>query len=349
MAAMAGNVDDLGAVADFVQGLDVLEIHAVVQPVPQPPQHRRHEADEALGGVRGDFQGMLAGREQGGAARQAAHLHFAAHRGAHVRGLQQLRHQGAAVREIRADGRGALCAQAGAEVPQHPAHAALLAHAFLHRVAQPQRLAEVHQGVAAVDQHAQKFAEAPDQYPVFGEQQAPQTHLFARRAAPENRHRHEIHVVLGIGGCRGHELDQVARSARAQLEAGLLRGWQAELGANHAEHRQVRLALALQDVAHGPRPRREHGGGIVGFDGHPHPSADELADQPVPSLAQVRSLGANLAALLLVDCLARLVRLIHPRVLHVAGTLFRLQHGIEDGLFGRRLGRGATKDEQNRK
>jgi hypothetical protein len=35
--------------------------------------------------------------------------------------------------------------------------------------------------------------------------------------------------------------------------------------------------------------------------------------------------------------------------LHVAGTLFRLQQGIEDGLFGRRLGRGATKDEQNRK
>ena len=139
---------------------------------------------------------------------------------------------------------------------------------------------------------AQKFAEAPDQYPVFGEQQAPQTRLLARRAAPENRDRHEIHVVLGIGGRRGHELHQVARGARAQLEAGLFRGRQAELGADHAEHRQVGLALALQDVAHGPRPRREHCGGIVGFDGHPHPTADELADQPVPSLAQVRSLGS---------------------------------------------------------
>jgi hypothetical protein len=80
-----------------------------------------------------------------------------------------LDHQRATVREVGSDRRSALRPQAGAQISQHPAHAALLAHAILQSVAQPHRLAEVHQGIAAVDQHAERLAEPPDQHPVLGE------------------------------------------------------------------------------------------------------------------------------------------------------------------------------------
>jgi hypothetical protein len=40
--------DDLGAVADFTQLLDVLEFDPVVQPVPQACERERHEGDERL-------------------------------------------------------------------------------------------------------------------------------------------------------------------------------------------------------------------------------------------------------------------------------------------------------------
>jgi hypothetical protein len=61
-----------------------------------------------------------------------------------------------------------------------------------------------------------------------------------------------------------------------------------------------------------------------------------------------RALRTCLAALLLVGRFALRFRLIQYGVLNVAGALFRLQHWIKDGLFGWRIGRGATKDEQNR-
>ena len=55
VAAMAGHVDDLVILRELLERLDVLEHHAVVEPVPQPREHELHEAHERVRIVRGDF------------------------------------------------------------------------------------------------------------------------------------------------------------------------------------------------------------------------------------------------------------------------------------------------------
>ena len=96
VAAVAGHIDDLRAVADLLEFLDVLELHAVVQPVPQPAQQHRHEGDEGLRIIGGDFHGMLARDEQCGAARDGAsrlgaRRHFLTRRVPHGLALEDLR------------------------------------------------------------------------------------------------------------------------------------------------------------------------------------------------------------------------------------------------------------------
>ena len=64
VAAMARHIDDLVALGDLLQRLDVLELDAVVQPVPQPRQPQRHQRDEGVRIVGGDLVGVTARLEQ---------------------------------------------------------------------------------------------------------------------------------------------------------------------------------------------------------------------------------------------------------------------------------------------
>ncbi len=196
------------------------------------------------------------------------------------------------MRKIGPDGRSPLRAQNRPQGAQKPAHAALFVHALRHRVAQPHRLAEVHQGVATVDEHGEKLAETSDQHPVFRKQQAPKARFPMRRTAPENGDRHQIDVELRMGRRGCDQLHQNARRAHRvapeysggpyQVEVGLdgapLAHGQAPLGtgkferrADIAEHGKVGLAFTFEHVAHRPRTGRDLGGGVVRFDGRMHP------------------------------------------------------------------------------
>ena len=281
--------------ATTAQVLEVLEFHAVVQRIPQAAQCHGHESDEGLGIIRGDFHGIFSRQQQCRAALQLACLHFIAHCLAHRLSLQDLQHHGAPVRQVRTDARRPLCAQHHAQRTEDPPYAARLAEALFHDIAQPYGLAEVHQGISAVEYHAQEFLEAPDQDPVFGEQQAPPAHFFMRCAAPENSHRHEIDVELRVSGGGGNQLLQVAR--RARRIAGAEQAWapdhfeisalgalrshhqaprgprQIVLRTDAVEHGEIGLALPFQDVAYRPGPGGDRSDGGVRLDGHAHPQA----------------------------------------------------------------------------
>jgi len=95
-----------------------------------------------------------------------------------------------------------------------------------------------------------------------------------RRAAEENGDRHEIGVDVGMGGGRGDQLHQVARRARGmaageqargpdQFEVGLVGTGQPQRGAHDAQHREIGLTLAFQDIADGTSPRRDRGRGVI--------------------------------------------------------------------------------------
>ncbi|MNN28433.1 hypothetical protein D3C81_1420020 [compost metagenome] len=55
MAAVARHVDDFVARGDALHLLDVVDLDAVVDLVPEPAQHHFHEADDSEGVVRGDL------------------------------------------------------------------------------------------------------------------------------------------------------------------------------------------------------------------------------------------------------------------------------------------------------
>ncbi len=160
-------------------------------------------------------------------------------------------------------------------------HAADLAHlAFVRQVlfqdlphAHARR--ELHQGVAAVEQDGQQAAEAADQGPVFGEQHREPARLPGRRAADEDRHRHQLHVLVRIQPVRHQQArqgvgmvavlgpaDQAGAAAR-QRHVGALaaqriarqrrqRRRQAGLAAGAVEDQRVRQAVVLDHVTDRP-------------------------------------------------------------------------------------------------
>ena len=156
--------------------------------------------DEGLRIVRGDLHRVLARGEQRGAARQMPRACISrAHGLAHSLRSSEI----CSTMVRRCDRSGpmveARCARSAARSDaQQPPHAALLAHA---RPAERRAAASARRNTPAVlrplTSTLKKLAEAPDQHPVLGEQQAPQADLLVRRAAPENRHRHQIDVELG--------------------------------------------------------------------------------------------------------------------------------------------------------
>ena len=295
VAAVARHIDDFNPIANGAQVLEVLEFHAVVQRIPQAAQRHGHESDKGLGIIRGDFQRILARQQQCGSPLQLAGLHLIAHGLAHGLGLQDLQHHGASMREVGTDARGPLRAQDRAQRAQYPAHAARFAQTLVHDLAQAYRLAEIHQGIAAIEYHAQDFAKAPDQNPIFGERQAPPADFLVRRAAPKNRHWHKIYVKLGVSRRRIDQLHEITGRARRiaaaeqagaarQFEVGPIRALAAHhqaprgprqivLRADVVEHGEIGVTLAFQHIAHRTGPRRNGLNSVLGLDGGAHPQA----------------------------------------------------------------------------
>jgi hypothetical protein len=109
-------------------------------------------------------------------------------------GVQDVVEQRPAMREIGPDGRDPQPAEVH---PQHPAELARyqrrtgsLGNQFRHE----DRLAELHQHVAAVKHDHQQLAQAADQLPVLGEQELEQRAFLVRRAAPEHRDGNDHHL-----------------------------------------------------------------------------------------------------------------------------------------------------------
>src|SRR3546814_9365585 len=70
-----------------------------------------------------------------------------------------------------------------------------LFRSLVDQVAHRYRGGELHLGVAAVEQDRQQPAEAADQRPVLREQHREPAALLVRRAADEDRHRHQLHEI----------------------------------------------------------------------------------------------------------------------------------------------------------
>ncbi len=162
--------------------------------------------------VSGDLEGVLAGLQQAGPELVVLLAGFGGHHGAHRAGAQHLRDDGAAVREIRADARGALPPQHAA---QEPSDAPRLVHGRrgVQHGTQADRLAEFHEHVAAIDEHGEELAGARGQRPVLGEQQAQPGSFLLRRAAPVDRRGDEQDVAQRISAQFLDQVQQVRRRA----------------------------------------------------------------------------------------------------------------------------------------
>src|SRR5690606_31055732 len=61
MAAMAWHIDDFVAMGEVAHGLQVIDLDALVELVPEPAEHRFEEADGGVGVVRGDLVAVAQG------------------------------------------------------------------------------------------------------------------------------------------------------------------------------------------------------------------------------------------------------------------------------------------------
>ena len=121
-----------------------------------------------------------------------------------VRGQHRVGEQ-AARGQVRADDRGADALEVRAQHARELAHGAFGVEPFADDAAQVDRRREAQGRVAAVEQDREQAAEAADQRPVFREQHAEPAAGLVRRAADEDRHRHQLHVQPRVRAVR---LDQ---------------------------------------------------------------------------------------------------------------------------------------------
>ena len=205
VAAVAGHVDDFVARRRFLQLLEVVHQHAAVDAVPHRREQGTGRAHHRVRIVRGDFPDvavrLLPCVEQRGlvAARLFGDGFLHRIRGQHRVGEQPARGQ------VRADDRGADAVEVRAQHARELAHGAFGIESFSDDAAQVHRRGEAHGGVAAVEQDREQAAEAADQRPVFREQHAEPAAGLVRRAADEDRHRHQLHVQRRVRAVR---LDQ---------------------------------------------------------------------------------------------------------------------------------------------
>ena len=318
MAAVAGHIDHLMAVGDLLHGLDMLDLDAVVDLVPEPAEHHFEEADGGVGVVRGDLVAVAQGLGLDLFQRQLAALDFVGNRLMHLRAVDQALDQVAPVGNVRAYDRGFLVAKMHPQQALDHPPGALLAFALGHQLTQLQRGGELHAGLAPQDQDAQQLAQAPGDRPAVGKQQLPGAGFAGRGLPPEHADRHDLRVQAGIarqgveqaqqGGC-GAALVLAAQPAgfRGQVEerARLMQGAdadrqdrprQASLAALAIDHRQIADRGQLQHIEHRPAAIELEGeGGLI--DGlRAHPQVQQAMQGTKDKTAKWRTGHTNSAA-----------------------------------------------------
>ncbi|MCY1354417.1 hypothetical protein D9M69_407930 [compost metagenome] len=173
VAAVAGYVDDLVAMHDVLHLLDVIDLDALVELVPEPGQHHFEEADGGIGEVGGDLVAVLQRLGLGGGQADLLALGLFGDRLAHQRAAHQTFHQVAAVGQVGADDRGFLVAEVDAQDAVDHAQRALRSLVLLHQFAQVDGSGELHPGLAAEDEDADQLAQAAGHCPAVGEEQLP--------------------------------------------------------------------------------------------------------------------------------------------------------------------------------
>ncbi|MCY1427888.1 hypothetical protein D9M71_437540 [compost metagenome] len=272
MAAVAGHIDDFIALGDALYALDVVDLDAVVDLVPEPAEHHFQEADDSKGVVRGDLVAI--------AQRLAFRLGqwdvfpfgFVEDGLAHQWVMDQPLDQVAPVGNIGTDDRGFQCAEMHAQQALDSAYRSLVAQVLLNELAQADGGAELHAGLAAQDQNADQATQTPGDRPAVGEQQLPGARFAGRRLPPEDADGNDLGVFFSVIADSAYQPRQGRRRAafvlaaqpvgvRGQVEKarGLQqaaqrnrqhRARQPGLGTFSVKHRQVAQRWRLQDVEH---------------------------------------------------------------------------------------------------
>ncbi|MNQ47867.1 hypothetical protein D3C85_617250 [compost metagenome] len=127
MAAVAGHVDHLVALGNLLHALDVVDLDAVVDLVPEPAEQQFEKADRRVGVVRGDLVAVAQGHGFGFVQADVFALGVLDDRLAHLRTVHQALDQVAPVRHIGADDRGLLLAKVHPQDALNHAQGALVA------------------------------------------------------------------------------------------------------------------------------------------------------------------------------------------------------------------------------
>ncbi len=198
MAAVARHIDYFVAGCDALHLLDMVDLDAVVDLVPEPAQHHFEEADRGVGVVRGNLVAIAQGLGFGLGQRQVFALRLIDDGLAHLGRVDQAFDQVATVRDVRADDGGLQVAKVHAHQALGHTYGAFVALVVLYQFAQVDGRGELHPRLAPEDQHGQQPAQAPGNRPAVGEQQLPRAGFTCRGLAPEHTDRNDLRILFGM-------------------------------------------------------------------------------------------------------------------------------------------------------
>ena len=142
------------------------------------------------------------------------------------------------MRQVGPDRRRALPRERDTQRSRQTTHGARCIGAVVERSTQRDRIAELHEQIAAVHDDREESTEASDALPVLRQQHAQPRAFAVRRPSPHHRHRNEIDFERAVARCRGHQLTHRRRDAVIDAiapESG------ATLEKEHRARRQRRL------------------------------------------------------------------------------------------------------------
>ena len=188
--------------------------------------------------------------------------------------------------QVGADGGFLLAAEVHAQDARGLAYHLVVGAALVDQLSQGHGRAELHVKVASLGEYDQEFLDEARRRPVVGEDNPPQGIFFLRLAAPEHRHRHQLHIQFRVVLEAGHQPLQARRGDRPALTADgglplvevevaarqmLLAQGQRRLGGAQPEparrlvgHRRVRQGAVAQHIDHRYVRVKLQLGGIAG-------------------------------------------------------------------------------------
>ena len=213
---MARHVDDLVSGRDLLELVEVMHRHAAIDLVPERRERERERAYDRVRIIGRDFHREAMCASPGLRKTAVVAPRLVGDRASHRLALQHAIDEGASMRQVRSDDRGADAAEVRTQHARELAYAALRRHPVGQCFAQADRRRESHDGVAAIEQHGKEAPEAADHRPVFDEQHAEPAFLPIGCATDEDRHRHDLHVARRIGL---HHVDQARKAIGVRTRA----------------------------------------------------------------------------------------------------------------------------------